>query len=390
MPRPPHTRTWQFHTRTGGLGLSDRCDRVSAMSADEARPGATNSLLDVEGLRIGHAERTDEGWLTGTTVVLTGDEGCVAGVDVRGGGPGTRETDALHPCALIERVHAVVLTGGSAFGLGAADGVMARLLADGVGYPVGGPGQVVPIVPAAVIFDLGRGGGFEHYPTPELGAQACENARRGGEPQWGNVGAGAGAVAGGLKGGVGSASAILNDDSGHELTVGALVVVNAAGSCVDPGTGRLYAERHCLPGDLPELGAVDPEQIAQARLAAERLARPGSFAPALATTIAVIGTNATLTKAQCTKVAGIGHDGMARAIQPVHTMIDGDTVFTVATGAGAAPDPLAFHLLLQLASDCLTRAIARALLASDSVRTPAGAWRCYREAFSSAFGVGTR
>ena len=361
---------------------------MSHLATERARPGATNSLLDVAGLRVGHAQRVDEDWLTGTTVVLTGDEGCVAGVDVRGGGPGTRETDALHPCALVDRVHAVVLTGGSAFGLGAADGVMARLLADGVGYPVGGPGQVVPIVPAAVIFDLGRGGRFEHSPTAELGAHACENARRGGEPGWGNVGAGTGAVAGGLKGGVGSASAVLLDESGTELTVGALVVVNAAGSCVDPGTGRLYAERHCLPGDLPELATVDPAQLRHARLAAEQLARPGAFAPPLATTIAVIGTNATLTKAQCTKVAGIGHDGMARAIQPVHTMIDGDTVFTVATGAGSAPDPLTFHLLLQLASDCLTRAIARAMLASDSVQTPAGVWRCYREAFSSIVAPG--
>lgn len=336
--------------------------------------GATNSLTDVAGLRVGHASRRGDGWLTGTTVVLAPPGGAVAGVDVRGGGPGTRDTDLLDPRNMVERVHAVVLTGGSAFGLAAVDGVMGRLFAAGIGLPVGGPGEVVPIVPGAVVFDLGRGGDFSTHPGPELGAQA-HDAATAGPVQNGVVGAGTGAVVGGLKGAVGSASAVLDGGA----TVGALVVVNAVGSCVDPATGQLYALRFGLPGEFPELRAPEASEVAAAR------AGSSGARQALATTLAVVATDASLTKAQCAKVSGIGHDGMARAIRPVHTMFDGDTVFTLATGDRDAPDPMAFHALLDAAGDCVTRAIGHAMLDAETVQTPAGTWRSYRDTFGSAF-----
>jgi putative pantetheine hydrolase len=365
-----------------------------------------NAITDVPGIRVGQVRRTGEGWLTGTTVVLAPEGGAVGGVDVRGGGPGTRETDLLDPRNLVDRVHAVVLSGGSAFGLAAADGVMRRLFEDGVGFPMGAPGEVVPIVPAAVVFDLGRGGAFAHHPDAAMGAAAYDAA--GPVVAEGNHGAGTGARAGGLKGGVGTASLRLADGT----TVGALVVLNAFGSAVDPATGELYAARFCLPGDLPDLRLPDLAEVEAARAAAAALELP--MRPALATSIGVVATDATLTKAQCAKVSGIGHDGLARAIRPVHTMFDGDTLFTLATGDREAPDPVAFHALLEAAADCVTRAVARALLAAESttvfgVGAPAGTQstphlpnllntptipnapntpytlRSYRDAFPSAF-----
>ena len=338
--------------------------------------GPTNSLVDVAGVLVGHHTRTAAGWLTGTTVVRLPADGAVAGVDVRGGGPGTRETDLLDPRNLVERVHAICLSGGSAFGLAAADGVMAALFADGVGFPMGAPGEVVPIVPGAVIFDLGRGGVFGNRPDSSFGAAAYAAATDDAVVQ-GCVGAGTGAKAGGLKGGIGSASTVLADG----VTVAALVVVNAVGSCVDPGSGQLYAVSLGLQGEFPALGPVDPERLAQARpRAADEV---GPLKPALATTIGVIATDATLTKAQCAKVSGIGHDGLARAIRPVHTMFDGDTLFTVATGArgaGGAPDLFAFHALLEAAGDTVTRAVGHAMLAATSTTTAAGTIRSYRDA----------
>src|SRR5512147_1171893 len=199
-----------------------------------------DALTDVPGLRVGHATRSGDGWLTGTTVVLAPEGGAVAAVDVRGGGPGTKETDALDPRNVVQRVDAVVLTGGSAYGLDSASGVMAWLEEQGRGVPVGAdPAHVVPVVPAACVFDLGRGGNFRARPDPATGRVAVEAAAAcaAGVPiPEGCVGAGTGAVAGRLKGGVGTASAVL--DSG--VTVAALVVVNAAGSVLDPETGLLY------------------------------------------------------------------------------------------------------------------------------------------------------
>jgi L-aminopeptidase/D-esterase-like protein len=335
-----------------------------------ARPGRTNSLVDVAGLRVGHVTRDQDGWLTGTTVVLTGDGGAVGGVDVRGGGPGTRETDLLDPRNLVERVHAVVLSGGSAFGLAAADGAMAWLEAHGTGLRVGPDGPVVPIVPAAVVFDLGRGGDATHRPDATFGRAACEAATSEAVVE-GCVGAGTGAVAGGLKGGVGSASEVLDDGS----TVAALVVVNAIGSVFDPASGELWGARHLAPVEV-DVPAPDPAALQRFLDSREAAAPP---AAGQATTLAVVATDRTLTKAQCSKVAGLAHDGLARAIAPVHTMFDGDTAFALATGAGETPDPAQLHAVLVAAADCTTRAVVRAVLAAAGVTTPGGRWPAYRD-----------
>jgi len=342
------------------------------------RPGPTNGLLDVADLRVGHAQRVGDGWLTGTTVVLAPADGAVGGVDVRGGGPGTRETDLLDPRNLVERVHAVVLSGGSAYGLAAADGVMTRLRTAGHGFPVGVPGAVVPIVPGAVVFDLGRGGDWRATPDATFGEAAYDDAQRGGAVATGCVGAGTGTRVGGLKGGVGTASTVLPDGT----AVAALAVVNAVGSPVDLSTGELYGARHLLPGEVSGLRAPDRADLDAALAAAAALPQP---TPPLATTIGVLATDRTLTKAQCQKLAGIGHDGLARAIDPVHTMFDGDTVFTLATCTGAAPDPFAFHALLAAAGDCFSRAVVHGVLDATTVDTPTGSLRCYRDAFPSAF-----
>ncbi len=353
-----------------------------------ARPGPTNSLVDVAGMRVGHYERIGDGWLTGTTVVVAPDDGAVGGVDVRGGGPGTRETDLLDPVNMVQRVHAVSLSGGSAFGLAAADGVARALYEDGVGFPCGLPGEVVPIVPGAVIFDCNRGGEFDRWPDARFGVEAFASSSSR-PPALGVVGAGTGAQVGGLKGGVGSASAVLEDGT----TVAALVVVNAVGSAVDPRDGTLYGARWLLDGDTVlqpdgpahELRAPDPEELRAAHDLAVELGSPGMGLPrVLATTIGVVATDATLTKAQAQRVAGTGHDGLARAVDPIHTMVDGDTLFTLATGERAAPDDLGFHELLGEAARVVTRAVVRAVLAAETVSTPAGTWRSYRDALPSA------
>jgi L-aminopeptidase/D-esterase-like protein len=317
----------------------------------------------VIGFEIGHHTADGDGWLTGTTVVLARD-GAVGGVDVRGGGPGTRETDLLDPSTLVQQVQAVVLTGGSAYGLAAADGVMQGLEALGLGFPVGpDPSQVVPIVPAAVIFDLGRGGHFGHRPDAEFGAAALA-ASRPGRPASGCVGGGTGAKCGGLKGGFGYAEQTLPDGS----SVAAAVVVNAAGSAVDPRTGRLWADvEHRLP---------DPNDGERAALAD---AEAGA-APSLATTIGVVLTDRTLVPAQARKVAAVAHDGLARAVRPVHSMTDGDTVFCLASGAvpGTTDQqvaPAGFNHLLTVAAEVFAAACLDALVSS----TGRGPWPSYAD-----------
>ena len=357
---------------------------------ESPQPGPTNSLVDVAGLRVGHYQRIGDGWLTGTTAVLTEAEGAVAGVDVRGGGPGTRETDLLDPRNLIERIHAITLCGGSAFGLAAADGVMRHRYAEGVGFPMGGPGDVVPIAPAAVIFDLGRGGEFSAFPDASFGETAA-NAATTEPPPLGNVGAGTGAKAGGLKGGVGSASQVLPDGT----TIAALIVVNSVGSAVDPTTGEFLGARDLLAHDVDGLSgtaARDPayplnvptrSELDDAKREAQRNPTAARGGKTLATTIGVIATDATLTKSQCARLAGSGHDGMARAIDPIHTMFDGDTLFGLATGRRQAPDLAEFHSMLTASAHVVTRAIIRAMLSAESVTTSAGTWRSYRRAFPS-------
>jgi putative pantetheine hydrolase len=347
------------------------------------RTGPTNTLTDVAGIRVGHADRIGDGWLSGTTIVLAPEGGACAGVDVRGGGPGTRETDLLHPGNVVQRVDAIVLSGGSAFGLATADGVMQRLADAGIGLPVGASGEVVPIVPGAVIFDLGRGGDFSARPDASFGAAAYDAAVAHGDDAvpLGVVGAGTGAKAGGLKGGIGSASWLLDDGT----TVAALAVVNSVGSCVDPRTGQLYAAHYDVAGEFAHLLPPTADELTAARTAGEVAPSAAALSESLATTVGVIATDATLTKAQCGKVSGIAHDGMARGIRPVHTMFDGDTVFTLATGTREVPDLAQFQQILDAAGDCFTRAIGRAVLAAETVETPAGRWRSYREVFPSAF-----
>ncbi|MEU7001147.1 P1 family peptidase [Nonomuraea sp. NPDC046570] len=325
------------------------------------KAGPTNSLVDVAGLRVGHAHRVGDGYRTGVSVVLAPPGGMVAGVDVRGAAPGTRETELLDPRNLVERIHAVTLSGGSAYGLSAACGVMERLADAGVGFPV--EGGVVPIVPAAVIYDLGRGGHFRAVPDGLLGAAAYDAAiaslpaATGGDAfasaatLSGSVGAGAGAVAGGLAGGVGTASAVL--PSG--VTVAALAVVNAAGSVLDPSGGFLSGTRYGLPGEFDHVREPAAEDYQ-----AWRPAKVTSFN----TTIGVVATDLTLSKAQCGKLAGVAHDGLARAIRPAHTMVDGDTVFGLATCARPAPDGTDLHDILAAGADVFSRAVAHAVLSA--------------------------
>ncbi|MGW1811585.1 P1 family peptidase [Streptomyces sp. NPDC002078] len=337
-----------------------------------------DAITDVAGLRVGHATRTGDGWLTGTTVVLAPESGAVAAVDVRGGGPGTRETDALDPRNVVQRVDAVVLTGGSAYGLDAASGVMAWLEEQWRGVRVGpGPAHVVPVVPAACVFDLGRGGNFSARPDAETGRAAVEAAAVSvpGARVWeGCVGAGTGAVAGRIKGGVGTASTVL--DSG--ITVGALVVVNAAGSVIEPETGALYGEL-CL--GRVEYPAERVHEAARRRLD-ETAAK--NAPPPLNTTLAVVATDANLSKAQAQKLAGTAHDGIARAVRPVHLMNDGDTVFALATGTRSLSErPLELNDILAAGADVVTRAIVRGVRAAEPVDGPGGVWPSYGELYGA-------
>lgn len=321
----------------------------------------------IDGFEVGHRTADGDGWLTGTTVVLA-RAGAVAGVDVRGGGPGTRETDLLDPSALVERVHAVVLTGGSAYGLAAADGVMAGLEDARIGLPMGAdPAHVVPIVPGAVIYDLGRGGAFRNRPDASFGRAALA-AATGDTPARGCVGAGTGATCGGLKGGVGWAEVTL--PSG--VRVAALTVLNAAGSAVDAATGRLWADRS---GSLATPTRAEREALEDAGR---------NPAPSLNTTIGVVLTDATLTKAQARKVAAVAHDGLARAIAPVHSMLDGDTIFCLASGRRALTEDAergwaatvpAFDALLEAAAETFTAACLDAVLQAEG----RGPWRSYAE-----------
>lgn len=333
------------------------------------RPGPGNSITDVFGVRVGQHQRLDAGWATGSTVVLVAD-GAAAAVDVRGGAPGTRETDLLDPSHLVGQVQAVLLTGGSAYGLAAADGVLRWLAERHRGFPVGAePHQVVPIVPAAVLFDL-RLGEWGQVPDAGFGYAACEAA--GSEVAQGSIGAGAGAVAGGVKGGVGTASTRL----GSGATVGALVVTNATGSVVDLHSGLPYAVEHELDG---EFGLRPPVPV-EVAAAARRLA--GTRSAPLNTVLGVVATDAELTKAQCRRLAVAGHDGLARAVRPAHTLFDGDAVFALATGAWSGPgaDPVGLNELAAAAAEAFARAVVHGVLAADSVAgVPA-----YRQLWPSA------
>ncbi|MER6381778.1 P1 family peptidase [Streptomyces sp. NPDC001250] len=335
-----------------------------------------DAITDVAGVRVGHATRSGDGWLTGTTVVLAPDGGAVVAVDVRGGGPGTKETDALDPRNVVNRIDAVVLTGGSAYGLDAASGVMAWLEEQRRGVRVGvDPAHVVPVVPAACVFDLGRGGDFRARPDAGTGRAAVEAAAvtaPGARVPEGCVGAGTGAVAGRVKGGVGTASTVL----GSGITVAALAVVNAAGSAIEPETGALYGELCQGRVEYPE------ERVHEAARRRLDEAAAGHAPPPLNTTLAVVATDANLSKAQAQKLAGTAHDGIARAVRPVHLLHDGDTVFALATGARSlAGQPLELNEILAAGADLVTRAIVRGMRAAESVDGPGGTWPSYGELY---------
>jgi L-aminopeptidase/D-esterase-like protein len=364
------TRARCFRSSTGTrFAVWPHTGVSGSVAAIGARASRQNERV-IEGFEIGHHTADSDGWLTGTTVVVA-REGAVGGVDVRGGGPGTRETDLLQPMTLVERVHAVVLTGGSAYGLAAADGVMEGLEAAGIGFPAGlEPHQVVPIVPAAVLFDLGRGGVFGNRPTSDFGELALAAASD--QPATGCVGAGTGAVCGGIKAGFGYAEKQLATG----VSVAAGVVVNAVGSAVDATTGRLWADH------MQSLAT--PTQTDREALADAYAETP---AP-LATTIGVVLTDAILSKAQASKLAAVAHDGMARAIRPIHSMVDGDTVFCLASDRRpVAEDPMralfAFNTLLAAAADVFTDACLDAMLAATS----RGSWKSYSDLAPSVLGV---
>ncbi|MCW4036277.1 MAG: P1 family peptidase [Candidatus Bathyarchaeota archaeon] len=337
-----------------------------------SRKGPCNTITDVAGISVGHYSDID--LLTGVTVVLA-EGGSVGGVDVRGGSPGTRETDLLSPVNRIERVDAVALCGSSAFGLNAVGGVMRYLEERGIGHPAR-EGIVVPIVPAAVIFDLGRGKGGGRL-TEASGYRACERSTGGAVPQ-GNVGAGTGAVSGGLKGGIGTASETFENG----IVVGAVVAVNSSGTTVDTETGGFYARGLEIDGEFGGLKSDVPARMVP-RPDIQR--RQGQH-----TTICVVATDAMLNKAQATKVAQMAHDGLARAIYPSHTMFDGDTVFSVATGAAGnlgeessnkRDRDRALSLIGTSAADTLARAIVHAMLAAESI----GGYTCHRDRYHEAY-----
>jgi L-aminopeptidase/D-esterase-like protein len=325
-----------------------------------------NLITDIPGLRVGHAGDAKLG--SGATVVVF-DAPVAASVDVRGGGPGTRETALLDPAQTVEGIDAIVLSGGSAFGLDAASGTQAWLREQGRGFKV--REAKVPIVPAAILFDLLSGGNKDwgrYPPYREFGYDAAKIA--GSDFALGSAGAGLGATTVNLKGGIGSASAVTRDG----LTVGAVVAANAAGSVI--------------VGDGPHFWAAPFEQNEEfggrgwpATFPADALAFRSKGAPGANTTLAVVATDAKLNKAQCKRLAVMAQSGLSRAIYPVHTPLDGDVVFAAATGAKALPDPV-FSLseLGMLAANVLARAVARGVYEATTLEFP-GAVRSWRDQF---------
>jgi len=311
------------------------------------------SITDVAGLKVGH--HTDPRRPTGCTVVLC-EAGVVCGVDVRGAAPGTRETDLLAPGNLVDRVHAVLLAGGSAFGLDAAGGVMRWLDEHGHGFTVG-PARV-PIVPAAVLFDLWLGDA-RIRPDAQAGFAACEAASDQ-PPAQGNAGAGAGATVGKLfgiahamKGGIGTASLDVNG-----VRIAAIVAVNAAGDVIDPASARVVAGSRQLDGRTPR----------RITAALARGLMPPNILAGAATTIGIVATDAALDKAACARLATMSHDGLARCIDPVHTASDGDTMFALATGGSRRTLPLT--VLGALAAEVAQRAVLNGVRAAGGVSEP--------------------
>jgi L-aminopeptidase/D-esterase-like protein len=325
-----------------------------------ARP-RTNSICDIPGIRVGYAH--DLQALTGCTVVLC-EAGAVGGVDQRGGAPGTRETDAMHPMHLVQNVHAVMLAGGSAFGLDAATGAVRYLEERGVGFNV----QVakVPIVPSAILFDLGIGRA-DIRPDADMGYQACQNASLE-RPAEGSAGAGAGATVGkilgmgqAMKSGIGTASIGI----GGGVVVGAIVAVNALGDVIDPNTGMIIAGARPLhrgPLNIGGKGQFADTLKVMKTLAGRALA---GFSSRGNTVIGVVATNARLNKEQVNKVAQMAQDGVARTIRPAHTMLDGDTIFALASGERRADVNVVGAYAAEVVASAILRAVQAAEPAAD-------------------------
>lgn len=327
------------------------------MSTANPRPTYPGSLTDVAGIEVGHF--TEMRRPTGCSVVIARD-GAVAGVDVRGAAPGTRETDLLQPSNLVDKVHAISLSGGSAWGLDAASGVMRWLEDNHIGLNTGY--GLVPIVPAAVVFDLGVGDASIR-PDAQAGYQACLAASRQ-PPAQGNVGAGTGALVGKLfgmpramKGGIGTASLCVEG-----ITVAALIVCNAVGDVIDPTTGQVIAGAR----------TTDGKALLGSRDAMVKGELPQNLLAGTNTTIGVVATDAVLTKPQAQRLAQVSHDGLARAINPVHTMLDGDTLFALATGhSGKSASML---LLATLAAEVTARAVVNAVHAAQGITVDTQRW----------------
>jgi len=318
-----------------------------------------NAITDIPGILVGHAQNDEA--LTGCTVILC-EKGAVGGVDQRGGAPGTREIDALHPMHLVTRVHAVVLAGGSAFGLEAATGVMRYLEARGVGFDT--HVAKVPIVPAAILFDLGIGRA-DIRPDASMGYQACENASAE-PPAEGNAGAGTGATVGKIlgpsqcmKSGIGTASM----EIGAGVIVGAIAAVNAFGDVVDPASGEIIAGARSKDVGPLHIGApgyfADTLKVMQTLIGRTAL----GFGSRGNTIIGVVATNARLDKEAANKVAQMAHDGLARCIRPAHTMVDGDTIFAIATG----DHPADVNIVGAYAAEVFAKAILRGVYAARPV-----------------------
>ncbi|GAA0582689.1 P1 family peptidase [Rhizomicrobium electricum] len=333
------------------------------------RKGERNLITDVPGLKVGNAE--DHKIRTGVTVVLP-DKPMAAAADIRGGAPGTRETAALDPVSLVDGIDGLFLSGGSAFGLDAGGGVQAHLKAIGRGYEIAPGLPRVPVVAGAILFDLNSGGDKDWGDEPPyraLGKLAAEQV--GLHFRLGDAGAGLGAVAGGYKGGLGSASSVLPDGT----TVGALVAVNAVGSPLMPGSDAFWAWPFELDGEFGGRRPMGP--VTAAGLPRDMKGRVQSGTN---TTIAVVATDADLTRVELKRLAIMAADGFARALRPVHTPFDGDLVYAVSTGRRPIdePRPLAVLELGSLAADTLARAIARGVYAADSL----GPFRSYRDIFA--------
>lgn len=326
-----------------------------------------NAITDIPGIQVGHAQ--DEQALTGCTVVLC-EGGAIGGVDQRGGAPGTRETDAMHPMHLVNEVHAVVLAGGSAFGLDAASGVVRYLEERGVGFDV----RVarVPIVPAAILFDLGIGRS-DVRPDAEMGYQACLNASAD-PPAEGNVGAGTGAtvgkilgLAGAMKSGIGTASL----EIGSGVKVGAIAAINVFGDVIDPETGQIIAGARVVQKGPVKIGKgpyfADTLSVMESLIGRTVL----GFMSRENTAIGIVATNAKLNKEQINKVAQMAQDGLARTVCPAHTMLDGDTIFALATGEKKAD----VNIVGAFAAEVFAQAVLRAVRTA----TPAAGLPCAAE-----------